>query len=1109
LTNCYPQDNGAISSINLLKNRIPVEQAQEFVQIMQTNEKLVTLCGLSKEETKLDFSGQDLNAGDAVLIANDISNMGALLVLSLESNWLYAAGGKALAEGLKCNQVIKELNIASNKLGMNSNGNSDMSGVTALGDVIPDMGALTKLILKDNAMLTKAAGKALASALAGNPVLTELDISDQAGYRHDDGPGFAKELAAGISDNGALSALNLSQNMLCDEGAKIIANVITSTAISSLDMSANNIGVMDPVLAMLERNEKMWELILDNNPGFDGDFWSQWEKCDGQASKEWERVKLVCRWLLFRQQQNPRHPSCHFLHGHASWPIANSLPSPAGQFGFAPLWKLLHDLVSLPGIQYDSLVRWSILLLCLGAVFFPLVISPADEDVSAAGGLTNTCNTTTCTIIVANTKMSASTSEKLRPPFIHVALSGICNASSLPEVETLVQDFVDPVSGFLLVIVAALIWLVCSTRIGNHSVSSASSTALQLLFGCCVGSSENDDTQLKQYLATNLLELIQEEPHLLRIIKEGHQEASAEEVTTAAMVTWVGQRQQEGKVLLQELMEEDMKQHARSKPDRAFYLLVHLLSVCCALGQHLLWTDRRPTGSLLCTVAARGTLAIFYKPILPSMWYGLAHLMDQEGWMLHHNLTTDTIVLFIWMMFACWFAVALAVSGPLVCGCFFYLGGGVAVPFCVFRWLKHELLLIARVHDQGDRYFRQEAKKAKYGGLDKYQSPISDGARQQKAREKYEEMLEAREKGEGVGSTKKLYDTAVFAAVLHNRLLSYSIIAALVFGILLWPFYLEPGRYTRILRNAVAAMAPGIVPVFDLSFLNGLFRWPSGMDVPSKLSLVISLGALLAENLIWLWRYMYARVIRRGFSANSATRRADTSLSEALRRCAQIIAESEEQDEDDNGENTGAPSDEVAAICDDQWRKHQQELHRMSVALEQGKQEIAELRDRLSSPRAAAREVEEKPAEGGGAVSMWSSVIRKHDGEQDDTEPSPTKRGDEELHDFAHARKSLKSGVYSNRASIMAEQERMSAAEAAVLAEARPDGADIPSESAGIEWEQVPGMVDRAANPLVQRKLEDLEVVVEDPQSVEEEGINLDAAGINAEEELQRSRIIV
>jgi hypothetical protein len=67
-------------------------------------------------------------------------------VLSLQSINLCAAGGKALAEGLKDNQVITEINIAGNRLGRKTrydNDGADVSGVIALADVIPDMGALS------------------------------------------------------------------------------------------------------------------------------------------------------------------------------------------------------------------------------------------------------------------------------------------------------------------------------------------------------------------------------------------------------------------------------------------------------------------------------------------------------------------------------------------------------------------------------------------------------------------------------------------------------------------------------------------------------------------------------------------------------------------------------------------------------------------------------------------------------------------------------------------------------------------------------------------------------------------------------------------------------
>jgi hypothetical protein len=136
--------------VNLLKNDIPVEQAQELVKVMQSKEKLTTLCGLSRKETALDFSRQALGPGDAVLIANDISGMGALLHFDISNNDIRAQGGKALAEAFKGSQVITTLIIANNMLIYKSGAGRDMSGVAALADAIPSMGALTSLNLAHN-----------------------------------------------------------------------------------------------------------------------------------------------------------------------------------------------------------------------------------------------------------------------------------------------------------------------------------------------------------------------------------------------------------------------------------------------------------------------------------------------------------------------------------------------------------------------------------------------------------------------------------------------------------------------------------------------------------------------------------------------------------------------------------------------------------------------------------------------------------------------------------------------------------------------------------------------------------------------------------------------
>jgi hypothetical protein len=71
-------------------------------------------------------------------------------VLSLKGNELQAAGGKALAKGLKGNQVITQLDISDNNLGLNSDYDADTSGVVALADAIPDMRALTSMNLSSN-----------------------------------------------------------------------------------------------------------------------------------------------------------------------------------------------------------------------------------------------------------------------------------------------------------------------------------------------------------------------------------------------------------------------------------------------------------------------------------------------------------------------------------------------------------------------------------------------------------------------------------------------------------------------------------------------------------------------------------------------------------------------------------------------------------------------------------------------------------------------------------------------------------------------------------------------------------------------------------------------
>jgi Ran GTPase-activating protein (RanGAP) involved in mRNA processing and transport len=155
-------------------------------------------------------------------IADAIRDMGALAKLDISKNYVRAEGGRALAVGLKGNQVMTELNIAGNLLTLNDDSAAydDMSGVTAVANTISGMGAILSVnLLKNNINIGVEQARALVSILKEHPTLkslcgnngdeTELDMSGKMAGAED-----ALMLAVEIVDNGALSSLNLSSNML-------------------------------------------------------------------------------------------------------------------------------------------------------------------------------------------------------------------------------------------------------------------------------------------------------------------------------------------------------------------------------------------------------------------------------------------------------------------------------------------------------------------------------------------------------------------------------------------------------------------------------------------------------------------------------------------------------------------------------------------------------------------------------------------------------------------------------------------------------------------------------------------------------------------------------
>jgi hypothetical protein len=80
-------DNGAISSVNFLKNNIGVEQARALVIILKEHSTLKSLCGNKGDETELDMSGKMNGAEDVIMLAAEIIDNGALSTFTFSGDY--------------------------------------------------------------------------------------------------------------------------------------------------------------------------------------------------------------------------------------------------------------------------------------------------------------------------------------------------------------------------------------------------------------------------------------------------------------------------------------------------------------------------------------------------------------------------------------------------------------------------------------------------------------------------------------------------------------------------------------------------------------------------------------------------------------------------------------------------------------------------------------------------------------------------------------------------------------------------------------------------------------------------------------------------------------
>jgi Ran GTPase-activating protein (RanGAP) involved in mRNA processing and transport len=221
--------------------------------------------------------GEEFKPEGILALANVIPDMRALLKLDISNNSLYVAGAKALAKALSDNQVLTDLNVACNSLGEERDCMPDTSGIVALANTIKDMGGISVLSLKGNNLRANG-GKALAEGLSGNQVIKELNIADNNLANGGTDMSGVVALADAIPNMGALVSANLFWNDIGANQAHAFASILKEhPALKSLcgnkgdetelDMTGSEIGVEGAIMLAQEftNNEARKKIAISGN----------------------------------------------------------------------------------------------------------------------------------------------------------------------------------------------------------------------------------------------------------------------------------------------------------------------------------------------------------------------------------------------------------------------------------------------------------------------------------------------------------------------------------------------------------------------------------------------------------------------------------------------------------------------------------------------------------------------------------------------------------------------------------------------------------------------------------------------------------------------------
>ena len=172
-----------------------------------------------------------------------------------------------------------------------------------------------KLVMQKNDIHGADAGKAFSDAIAHNTVLQELDLSRQAwSTRKSLDAAFAKELAIGLSTNGAMTTIKIANNYLPDDGANALPD-------APAEPSAQQLAPRRPVIGR-QRSGRLAPALLRGAGRSAPDFWRPAPPDPGGDAPP------AMRWQRRRRSSSGRASAVARRCAAAAWFAAGCAPAP-------------------------------------------------------------------------------------------------------------------------------------------------------------------------------------------------------------------------------------------------------------------------------------------------------------------------------------------------------------------------------------------------------------------------------------------------------------------------------------------------------------------------------------------------------------------------------------------------------------------------------------------------------------------------------------------------------------------------------------------------------------------------------------------------------------